>query len=505
MDGPFRSFAHVSIIHGLPDDDGAFKSVLERMCHWDTVATPQALAAVAHHYGRWGFARDPRAQQLLDRAAVLAQDQADDDFNVLAAAAMLWDGGDHEQGYFLTRQLADRRVADAASSMYDIHRGFRDNTPDSYLDDVVRDQWLQRAVEEGSPLAMYNMAYRNIFDDELDFSRREPGQVLRLLHGARQEPRRRAGAAAHRRAAARPRHRAGTAGRRARLSASAGGRGSRLARGARQIALAYAHGRGARKNRFAAIEWAQHASRLQPDDEGIDEIQSQVLNSHSLVKTIGTVFGAYMGRGGISAEDLPQAGRAVGMARPPVRMEAVVPAAAGRRGAGRRGTGAGHGAAVAVCGAARRAGRGRRGWPCPCPSRAGRCCACPSRHAHPAEDGLLLTLADAPALFREIERVRAQVGAPALDAVYLNSECNASIRQHRRLWGGTRNVLWLGLPLLELLSADACRAILAHECAHRRPARTLCQPGVFRAAAMAGSGAATGASQGLGARRCGSS
>ena len=171
----------------------------------------------------------------------------------------------------------------------------------------MRDQWLQRAVEEGSPLAMYNMAYRNIFDDELDFSRRENlDKVLRLLHGAATAARRRAGAAAHRRAAARPRHRAGTAGRRARLSASAGGRGSRLARGARQqIALAYAHGRGARKNRFAAIEWAQHASRLQPDDEGIDEIQSQVLNSHSLVKTIGTVFGAYMGRGGISAEDLP--------------------------------------------------------------------------------------------------------------------------------------------------------------------------------------------------------
>ena len=77
------------------------------------------------------------------------------------------------------------------------------------------------------------------------------------------------------------------------------------ARASAEIALAHAHGRGARKNRFAAIEWAQHASRLQPDDEGIDEIQSQVLNSHSLVKTIGTVFGAYMGRGGISAEDLP--------------------------------------------------------------------------------------------------------------------------------------------------------------------------------------------------------
>jgi hypothetical protein len=29
------------------------------------------------------------------------------------------------------------------------------------------------------------------------------------------------------------------------------------------------------------------------------------MNSHSLVKTIGTVFGAYLGRGGVSAEDLP--------------------------------------------------------------------------------------------------------------------------------------------------------------------------------------------------------
>ena len=248
--------------------------------------------------------------------------------------------------------------------MYDIHRGFRDNTPDSYLDDAVRDQWLQRAVEEGSPLAMYNMAYRNIFEDELDFAPREPGQgsapASRRTPGAARATRWRGCASACCCATTAPSRNS----RKAcapicvrwwtRITTGA-------ARASAEIALAHAHGRGARKNRFAAIEWAQHASRLQPDDEGIDEIQSQVLNSHSLVKTIGTVFGAYMGRGGISAEDLPPAGRAVGMARGPVRMEAVVPAAAGRRSAGRRGTGAGHGAAVAVCGAARRAGRGRRG------------------------------------------------------------------------------------------------------------------------------------------------
>jgi len=83
-----------------------------------------------------------------------------------------------------------------------------------------------------------------------------------------------------------------------------------------------------------------------------------------------------------------------------------------------------------------------------------------------AEDGIRLLAEDAPALFREIEQVRSRLGAPALDAVYLNSEFNASIRQHRRLLGRTRNVLWLGQPLLEMLSAESCRAILAHECAH---------------------------------------
>ena len=152
-----------------------------------------------------------------------------------------------------------------------------------------------------------------------------------------------------------------------------------------------------------------------------------------------------MGRGGISAEDLPPAGRAVGMARPPVRMEAVVPAAAGRRSAGRRGTGAGHGAAVAVCGAARRAGRGRRGAG-PALARRGLGDAAPALLVTPTRPGR-----------RPAPHARGRAGAvprsnrcaprwarAALDAVYLNSECNASIRQHRRLWGGTRNVLWLG-------------------------------------------------------------
>ena len=275
----------------------------------------------------------------------------------------------------------------------------------------------------------------------------------------------------------------------------------RAARASAEIALAYAHGRGARKNRFAAIEWAQHASRLQPDDEGIDEIQSQVLNSHSLVKTIGTVFGAYMGRGGISAEDLPPAGRAVGMARP------------GRSGwklssrlllgdAALAGAGLALGTAplwlYAALPGALGVAAGALALPLPVAGWAMLRLPFSSRPPGP-EDGC-----SSRSRTRRRCSARSNGCAPrwaraALDAVYLNSECNASIRQHRRLWGGTRNVLWLGLPLLELLSADACRAILAHECAHIAGRHGRYASRVYFAR-LQWQEAATGASQGLGQR-----
>ncbi|QEI04792.1 DUF4034 domain-containing protein [Pigmentiphaga aceris] len=310
VDGPFRSFAHVSIIHHMPDHDGAFKRVLELMSQWNSMATPMALLAVAHQFGRWGVEQDSaRAQQLLDRAAVLASKPTYDDFTALAAAAMLWDGGDHEQGYFLLQQLAERRVPEIASNLYDIHRGFRDNTPDSYLDDTARDLWLQRAVDEGSPLAMYNMAYRKIFEDATDFSQRQNlDHVVGLLQGARKEPRTEALS-------------------RLRIGVLLRDHGTeqeqqqgvreylrplvdedhdwRAAKASAEIGLAYAYGRGVKKSRFAAIEWVQHAVRIEPDDEKINDVQAEVMNSHSLVKTVGTVFGAFMSRGSVSAEDLP--------------------------------------------------------------------------------------------------------------------------------------------------------------------------------------------------------
>lgn len=82
------------------------------------------------------------------------------------------------------------------------------------------------------------------------------------------------------------------------------------------------------------------------------------------------------------------------------------------------------------------------------------------------EEGLPLRRDDAPGLFEALDGIRDAMAAPPLDAIYLDGEFNAAIRQHRRLGGKTRNVLWLGLPLLDMLSPSACRAILAHEYAH---------------------------------------
>lgn len=49
--------------------------------------------------------------------------------------------------------------------------------------------------------------------------------------------------------------------------------------------------------------------------------------------------------------------------------------------------------------------------------------------ADSSEDGIALQAVDAPQLFEEIERLRLALGAPALDAVYLNDDFNASICQ----------------------------------------------------------------------------
>ncbi|MBX3728037.1 MAG: M48 family metallopeptidase [Candidatus Sumerlaeia bacterium] len=82
--------------------------------------------------------------------------------------------------------------------------------------------------------------------------------------------------------------------------------------------------------------------------------------------------------------------------------------------------------------------------------------------------GLILTRKDAPRLFDEIERLRRELRVRRPHRVLLSTDFNAGILVVPR-WGGlgrSTSVLSIGLPLMQGLSADAMRAVLAHELAH---------------------------------------
>ncbi|HXT47908.1 MAG TPA: M48 family metallopeptidase, partial [Gemmatimonadaceae bacterium] len=75
---------------------------------------------------------------------------------------------------------------------------------------------------------------------------------------------------------------------------------------------------------------------------------------------------------------------------------------------------------------------------------------------------------EAPVLFAEIDAVRRAASAPAPHHVIVDDQFNASVHQVPRLgiFGWHRNYLSVGLPLLEALTPDQFRAVLAHEFGH---------------------------------------
>ena len=85
-------------------------------------------------------------------------------------------------------------------------------------------------------------------------------------------------------------------------------------------------------------------------------------------------------------------------------------------------------------------------------------------------EGVRLQPADAPALFEALERIRKKVQGPPLHEVLLDADFNASIMQRPRwgLFGGARNHLVVGLPLLLALDRQRVLAVLAHEYGHLR-------------------------------------
>lgn len=82
--------------------------------------------------------------------------------------------------------------------------------------------------------------------------------------------------------------------------------------------------------------------------------------------------------------------------------------------------------------------------------------------------GRVIAREDAPALFDLVDDVRRKTGAPRANTVLITQEFNASVVQHPRLgvFGWPRNYLVLGLPLMQALSIEEFRSVVAHEFGH---------------------------------------
>ncbi|MES2707726.1 MAG: M48 family metalloprotease [Verrucomicrobiota bacterium] len=85
-----------------------------------------------------------------------------------------------------------------------------------------------------------------------------------------------------------------------------------------------------------------------------------------------------------------------------------------------------------------------------------------------APEGVAVTAAAAPRLMAEIARLRAAVGARPVFRVLLTPDCNAGVCEVPRFAfiGWPKNYLILGLPVMDELTPDEFRAVLAHEFAH---------------------------------------
>ncbi|OUM29153.1 hypothetical protein B8W70_13145 [Pseudomonas sp. 1239] len=310
VEGPFHSFVYLTMVANMADETGAFKVAVERMCAMNELGVPVAIKAVGHQFGLWGFDKDPQCvPALLDRARVLGEhDLGDSGLDIVSLPSFLWDGGRHDEGYFLAVQWGERGLPGAAYFLHEVHTGAREEAPQRYVDESESLRWLERGAQDGCPQSMFNLAWKKLFDDELDMRvRANLDEVLRLFEGARQSSR----------AEQRARIRIGILLRDFGTAEEqqTGVKYLRSlvdcdddwvsARTSAEIALAYLRGQGVQQSRFAAIEWAQHAVTQLPDNEGIQEVQYEVLNSHSLLKSVTSVFGAFLGRGRVGADDLP--------------------------------------------------------------------------------------------------------------------------------------------------------------------------------------------------------
>jgi Zn-dependent protease with chaperone function len=86
----------------------------------------------------------------------------------------------------------------------------------------------------------------------------------------------------------------------------------------------------------------------------------------------------------------------------------------------------------------------------------------------PAPEGIELKLSDSPKLIAMVKELTKKLDCPQPDHVLLDGDFNASMSKIPRLgiFGWNKSYLTLGLPLMEALSPEQFRAVVAHEMGH---------------------------------------
>ena len=93
---------------------------------------------------------------------------------------------------------------------------------------------------------------------------------------------------------------------------------------------------------------------------------------------------------------------------------------------------------------------------------------------------------DQPELVAEVRKVSDELSEPLPHGMYVAHDVNASVTEERRLLGGSRRFLIMGLPLLDVLSAAELRAVIAHEYGHYVGGDTRVGPWIWRTRAAIG-------------------
>lgn len=83
-------------------------------------------------------------------------------------------------------------------------------------------------------------------------------------------------------------------------------------------------------------------------------------------------------------------------------------------------------------------------------------------------EGVEITAKDAPALFAMIDELQHQLDTPEFHHVFIMDNLNAGVSQVPKfgMFGGYENRLIIGLPLLQTLTPQQLKAVLAHEFGH---------------------------------------